>query len=134
MEASGDMDGISEDEDWLEAELERQLAADDAYDSQDDEDEPRETEAAVAGGESHMEQFRELMAQMEQWGEAAARRVEESLLETAAAASNAERELQERPPPPELLHVEPPAPDTMLSALELNFEELSTGPGSVSKS
>lgn len=127
MEASGDMDGISEDEDWLEAELERQLAADDAYDSQDDEDEPRETEAAVAGGESHMEQFRELMAQMEQWGEAAARRVEESLLETAAAASNAERELQERPPPPELLHVEPPAPDTMLSALELNFEDFDPG-------
>lgn len=124
MEASGDMDGISEDEDWLEAELERQLAADDAYDSQDDEDEPRETETAVAGGESHMEQFRELVAQMEQWGEAAARRVEQSLLETAAAASNAERELQERPAPPELLHVEPPAPDSMLSALELNFEDL----------
>lgn len=121
------MDGGSEDEDWVEAELERQLAADDDYDSQAEDDaevDELSSERAGAGGESeHMAQFRALVAQMEQWGEAMARNVEETLLETAVAASNAERELQERPPPPELPHVEPEAPNTELSALDLEFED-----------
>lgn len=124
------MDGGSEDEDWVEAELERQLAADDDYDSQAEDDEevvpelPLNNRAAAGsyGEESErMAQFRELVAQMEQWGEAMARNVEETLLETAVAASNAERELQERPPPPELPCVEPDAPNTELSALDLEF-------------
>eukprot|EP00434_Breviolum_minutum_P039191 symbB.v1.2.034792.t2/scaffold4555.1/size38081/2 len=121
------MDGGSEDEDWVEAELERQLAADDDYDSQAEDDEevfaelPLNNRAAAGEESERMAQFRELVAQMEQWGEAMARNVEETLLETAVAASNAERELQERPPPPELPHVEPDAPNTELSALDLEF-------------
>jgi len=121
------MDGGSEDEDWVEAELERQLAADDDYDSHAEDDAevvpelPLNNRAAAGEESERMAQFRELVAQMEQWGEAMARNVEETLLETAVAASNAERELQERPPPPELPHVEPDAPNTELSALDLEF-------------
>lgn len=118
------MEEASEDEAWVEAELQRQLAAEDGQQADDADD--HRAEADAAGGESSaMAQFRQLMEQMEMWGKTAADHIEEALLETTAAASNAERELQERPPPPELPQVGPPAPDGTLSALELelHFED-----------
>ncbi|CAK9038283.1 unnamed protein product, partial [Durusdinium trenchii] len=108
----------------MRAELQRQLAAEDGQQADDADD--HRAEADAAGGESSaMAQFRQLMEQMEMWGKTAADHIEEALLETTAAASNAERELQERPPPPELPQVGPPAPDGTLSALELelHFED-----------
>eukprot|EP00438_Fugacium_kawagutii_P010368 Skav231998 [mRNA] locus=scaffold719:448670:469014:- [translate_table: standard] len=66
-QANGNMD--SEDEDWVEAELERQLAASDEYDSQDDEELPSKSPPREGqdGESKRMQQFRQLMVEMEQW-------------------------------------------------------------------
>eukprot|EP00931_Biecheleriopsis_adriatica_P054965 TRINITY_DN32402_c0_g1_i1.p1 TRINITY_DN32402_c0_g1~~TRINITY_DN32402_c0_g1_i1.p1 ORF type:complete len:1556 (-),score=382.55 TRINITY_DN32402_c0_g1_i1:157-4824(-) len=125
------------DDDWLEAELERQLLETEEQDEEDDEDlatilararSQREAEEQIQqegeAAESLPDSFRELMAKLQEWGSNAAESVEEGLREALEEASGLERKLQESlaPEPPPALEALPPAP-LPAEALELEVEE-----------